>query len=80
VHVSLADDATQDHRPGDEPVWSVYLDPKQDPGARGWQRYHVDLGGYGGEDVYLAFVTAPGPAGDERFDWANWGEPRIVRR
>ena len=31
-----------------------------------------------GENVVLRFTTNPGPAGNTGWDWAVWGEPKIV--
>jgi tetratricopeptide (TPR) repeat protein len=64
----------------DSRAFFVYLDPKQDKAARRWHAYEIDLGCYGGERVNIIFETGAGPAGDERYDWAGWGEPRLLKR
>lgn len=63
---------------GAEQVFSTYIDPKHDEADRGWQSYTVDLSAYAGQTVTLIFETSTGPAGDYRYDWAGWGEPRLL--
>ena len=43
-----------------------------------WEQIHLDLTTYRGEDVKLRFTTSPGPRENIGWDWANWGEPKIV--
>lgn len=80
VHLSTVGDAAQEQAPDESAAWRLYLDPKHDPGARRWHSYRLDLGGYAGQVVDLTLETGPGPAGDARYDWAVWGEPRLVIR
>jgi tetratricopeptide (TPR) repeat protein/O-antigen ligase len=60
-------------------AFSEYIDPKRDPSDRRWHSREIDLGGYAGQAVNIIFETDGGPAGDCRYDWAGWGEPRLVR-
>jgi len=39
----------------------------------------IDLSDYAGQTVTLIFETTTGPAGDYRYDWAGWGEPRVCK-
>ena len=43
-----------------------------------WQPVTVDLSPYRGELVKLRFTTTPGPNGNASWDWAVWGEPKII--
>ena len=43
-----------------------------------WEQIHLDLTTYRGEDIKLRFTTNPGPKKDTGWDWARWGEPKIV--
>ena len=47
---------------------------------RRWEPVEVDLTPWRGKEVRLALVTGVGPAGRADFDWALWGEPRVVLR
>ena len=66
--------------PGNGPqrVFSTYIDPKRDEFDRRWHSHTVDLDDYSGQDVLIVFETGTGPAGDYRYDWAGWGEPRLL--
>ena len=55
-----------------------YIDPKNDPSERHWFDYDIDLSHWSGEDVKLRFRTSSGPQNNNFFDWAGWGNPRIV--
>jgi hypothetical protein len=63
---------------GTTQVFSTYIDPKHEEADRRWHPHSVDLGEYAGQEVTIVFETGPGPAGDERFDWAGWGAPRLL--
>ena len=45
-----------------------------------WEQIHLDLTAYRGEDVKLRFTTNPGPRENTGWDWARWGEPKIVSK
>ena len=60
-------------------VHSRYVDPKHHQQDRRWVPLQVDLSSFGGELVRLILVVGSGPAGDQRYDWAGWGEPRLER-
>jgi hypothetical protein len=59
-------------------LFSQYIDPKNLPDDRRWHDHDLDLSSWAGEPVTLTLVTDPGPNGDDRYDWAGWGDPRIV--
>lgn len=59
-------------------IFSKYIDPKNDPLDRKWHDFEIPLNNYAGENVTISFVTSPGPKNDCTFDWAYWGEPRVV--
>lgn len=62
---------------GAEQLFSTYIDPKRDPDDRRWHPHTVPLDDYAGQTVTLIFETGVGPAGDERYDWAGWGNLRL---
>jgi hypothetical protein len=39
----------------------------------------IDLSPWSGQTVTLTFATSPGPNGNDRYDWAGWGELRLVQ-
>jgi len=45
--------------------------------ATRWLEARVDLAPHRGRKVAIAFVTDP--VGNSNFDWAGWGDPRVVR-
>ncbi|MCJ7537380.1 MAG: hypothetical protein MUO57_17780, partial [Anaerolineales bacterium] len=63
---------------GEQQVFSTYIDPKNDEFDRRWHPYTVDLNEYAGQEVSIIFETDTGPAGDYRYDWAGWGELRLL--
>jgi len=64
---------------GAEQIFSTYIDPKQNAADRRWHSHTIDLNAYAGQTVTLIFETGTGPAGDYGYDWAGWGEPRLLR-
>ena len=46
--------------------------------AQRWQHCSLDLTRYQQQRVTLRFTTTPGPVGNGAWDWAVWGEPKIV--
>lgn len=47
--------------------------------ARRWEDICVDLSRWTGQNVVLRLEAHPGPAGHVGWDWAAWGNPRIVQ-
>ena len=43
-----------------------------------WGHINLDLTPYRGQQITLRFTTTPGPNGDSGWDWARWGEPKII--
>jgi hypothetical protein len=43
-----------------------------------WARREVDLTQYGGKSIIVGLATGPGPANEAGWDWAVWGQPRVV--
>ncbi|MBI2299264.1 MAG: hypothetical protein HYU66_10045 [Armatimonadetes bacterium] len=43
-----------------------------------WARREVDLSAYRGKPVVLRLATGPGPDKQVSWDWALWGQPRVV--
>ena len=67
----------RDSRGRVEPLYSRYIDPKQNPAERRWTSESVDLSKYLDQIVELLFTTTPGPAGNSCMDWAGWGDPHF---
>lgn len=59
---------------------SRLVNPRTNFNDRTWVPMDVDLSQYAGRSVRLVFTTSPGPAGDPAWDWALWGDPRIIER
>ncbi len=59
------------------PVFSRYLNPKQNQADRLPVPVVIDLGPYLGQKIHLKLVTGPGPDNDVRYDWAGWVNPYI---
>jgi hypothetical protein len=60
-------------------LFSAYIDPKKNAVDRRWYPVNIDLSSYAGKTIRLIFETGTGPAGDYRYDWAGWGEPRLLK-
>jgi hypothetical protein len=69
-----------------ELLFSQYIDPKHNPAEQHWIPVEIDLSKYIGKPtldftqsadtkVSFTFVTKPGPANDNYYDWAGWAEP-----
>jgi len=71
--IYIDDEHTQWH------PFSEYIDPKNIPAHRKWHDREIDLSPWAGQTITLTFATGPGPSGDSDYDWAGWGEPRIVQ-
>lgn len=60
-------------------LFSQYVDPKHQQQDQRWIPLRVDLSAYSGKLVRFILVTNSGLAGDLRYDWAGWAEPRLER-
>jgi len=60
-------------------AFSTYIDPKHNKEDQGWHPNSIDLDQYSGKLVTFIFETNTGPMGDYRYDWAGWGEPRLLQ-
>jgi hypothetical protein len=60
-------------------MYSQYIDPKHQQQDRRWLPVEVSLGAFKDKLVRLILVVNNGPAGDGRYDWAGWGEPRLEK-
>ena len=68
--VSVVDDGDPD------PVFSRWVDPKNDPDDRRWIDGSVDLAPYLGRPITLVLSTSSGETG--AWDWAGWGALRLA--
>lgn len=66
-------------RAGMHLVYSRYVDAKHHEQDRRWVPLRVDLSPFSGELVRIIMAVGSGPAGDARYDWGGWGEPRLER-
>ena len=60
----------------ENPIFSEYIDPKNNPEDRKWHDFAVELSDYADKNVTIIFATSPNM--DTNYDWAWWGEPRIL--
>lgn len=72
--IELQDESGATHH-----LHSEYIDPKNVAADRKWHDRELDLSFWSGQMVVLSLITDPGPNGDSRYDWAGWGEPRLVQ-
>jgi len=62
----------------DQIVYSRLIDPKNNIDHRTWIDGQVDLNKWQGQLTLISFITTPGPANNDYYDWAGWGEPRMI--
>lgn len=60
-------------------IYSEYFDSKNLPSQRKWFKEKIELNQWALQTAMISFITEPGPNNDARFDWAGWGEPRMVQ-
>jgi hypothetical protein len=60
-------------------LYSQYVDPKHQQQDQRWLPMEASLARFRGKLVRLILAVGPGPAGDQRYDWAGWGKPRLER-
>lgn len=58
-------------------LYSQYIDPKHQQQDQRWLPVRIDLSAFEGKLVRFILVTNSGLAGDLRYDWAGWGQPRL---
>jgi tetratricopeptide (TPR) repeat protein len=63
---------------GTQQIFSKYINPKQNLADQCWHVQSIDISAYIGQTITLIFETDAGPDEDLRFDWAGWGEPRLL--
>lgn len=59
-------------------LFSKYIDPKNKTEDRKWHDERVDLSEYEGKEISLTFITSPGPSNNTDYDWAGWGDPKLI--
>ena len=60
-------------------IYEDYFDPKNIVSERTLITKSISLARWSGQTVKVNFITGCGPNNDCRFDWAGWGEPRILQ-
>jgi hypothetical protein len=63
----------------DHTIFSKYIDPKKNVQDRRWYFETIDLSEYQGQTVKIILETQSGPDGDDRYDWAGWAAPKLIR-
>ena len=53
---------------------------RQHYNQQNWQLVTLNLSPYQGKLVKLRFTTTPGPNGNASWDWAVWGDPKIISK
>lgn len=61
-----------------ETTMTRFLDPAARLNDRAWVEMNLDVSEYAGRSVDVTLATSAGPRGDVGWDWALWGNPRIV--
>jgi hypothetical protein len=61
-------------------IFSRYIDPKNKEEHRKWFDNNIDLKAFTGQKVTFIFRTTGGSKGNRAYDWAGWGDPRILLR
>ena len=59
-------------------LFSKYIYPKNKIEDRKWHDERIDLSEYEGKEVLLTLVTSPGPSKNTEYDWAGWGNLRLI--
>ncbi len=59
-------------------LFSKYIDPKNKIEDRKWHDERIDLSEYKGKEVLLTFITSPGPSNNTNYDWAGWGDLKLI--
>lgn len=55
-----------------------FLNPGYRLNDRAWVEMNLDLSEFAGRSVEVSLATSAGPTGNLAWDWALWGNPRIV--
>jgi hypothetical protein len=61
-----------------ETTMTRFLNPGYQLNDRAWVEMDLDLSEYAGASVHVTLATSAGPRGNLAWDWALWGNPRIV--
>jgi tetratricopeptide (TPR) repeat protein len=63
----------------DHTIFSKYIDPKNNIQDRRWYFETIDMSEYQGQAVKIILETQAGPDGDDRYDWAGWAAPKLIK-
>jgi hypothetical protein len=61
-----------------ETTTTRFLNPGYRLNDRAWVEMNLDLSEFAGRSVEVSLATSAGPTGHLAWDWALWGNPRIV--
>ena len=62
----------------EHPLYSRFLNPKDETDHRAWFDEEIDLTDFYGATVSITFKTSAGPSGNTTSDWAGWSEPHLA--
>ncbi len=63
----------------DKPIFSKFIDPKNNPEDRKWHDFELDLSNLGDKKVKLNFITST-EEGKNSYCWALWSRPHLVQK
>lgn len=63
----------------DKPIFSKFIDPKNDPEDRKWHDFELDLSNFGEKKVKLNFITST-KEGKNNYCWAIWSRPHLAQK
>jgi anaerobic magnesium-protoporphyrin IX monomethyl ester cyclase len=63
----------------EKPVFSKFIDPKNDPEDRIWHDFELDLSNLRGKNIKLNFITST-QEGKNSYCWAIWSRPHLVQK
>jgi hypothetical protein len=58
-------------------LYSRYVDPKHQQQDQNWIPVRIDLSDYSDQIVRVILSVNSGHAGDARFDWSGWANPKL---
>lgn len=60
-------------------IFSKHINHHENIEDRKWQDFLVDLNEFSGKSVSIYFVTNPGPARNNAYDWSYWSNPLVLK-
>lgn len=63
----------------EKPIFSKFIDPKNNLEDQKWHDFEIDLSNFGGKKVKLNFITST-EEGKNDYCWAIWSRPHLVQK